>query len=148
MIRNDWKSTVNQLRLFSEDVDVGDMDKLKSHPERLAAYNQFWLERDPSEGTPENEATAAFYYRIRVANERFGIMKVEGWRSDRGRIYIRYGEPDYLDDEPFSPDRLPYQVWHYIAITPDRHFVFVDENQDGDYRLQYPFDGLGRVGGY
>lgn len=148
MIRNDWKATTQQLKLFSEDVDVGDMEDLKTFEECLAAFNQFWLERDPTDGTTENEAKVAFYYRIRIANERFGVMRREGWRSDRGEIFIRYGEPDHVVEEPFSIDRSPYQVWTYSRMSPTRKFYFVDENSDGDYRLQYPYDGLGYPGGY
>ena len=148
MVRNDWKATVQQLRLFSDDVDVGDMEDLKTFEARVKAFDQFWAERDPTEGTAENEARTAFYYRVRIANERFGIMRMEGWRSDRGRIYIQYGEPDFMVEEPFSLSNHPYQVWQYTRISPNRRFVFVDENEDGDYRLQYPYDGLSSVGGY
>ncbi|MEW5795705.1 MAG: GWxTD domain-containing protein [Candidatus Zixiibacteriota bacterium] len=148
MIRNDWKAVVRQLELFAEDVDVGDMEKLETVEERIKAFDQFWLERDPTDGTPENEAKTAFYYRVRIANERFGVMQREGWRTDRGRIYIQYGEPDYLVNEPFSPDRRPYQVWYYTSISPNRRFLFIDENEDGDYRLQYPYDGLGTTVGF
>ena len=148
LIRNDWKTAVEQLKLFSEDVDVKDMEKLKTVEERVKAFDQFWLERDPTDGTPENEAKTAFYYRIRIANERFGAMRTEGWRTDRGRIYVQWGEPDYLVNEPFAPDTHPYQIWYYTSISPNRRFVFVDENEDGDYRLQYPFDGLSTTGGY
>ena len=148
ILRSDWKTTVRQLELFAEDVDVGDMAKLETYEERLVAFNQFWSERDPTDGTLENEAKVAFYYRVRVANERFGIMRVDGWRTDRGRIFIQYGEPDYLVEEPFAPDRRPYQVWHYTYISPNRQFLFIDENEDGDYRLQYPYDGLGRIGNF
>jgi GWxTD domain-containing protein len=148
MIRNDWKATVQQLKLFSDDVDVGDMEDLKTFEERVKAFDQFWSERDPTDGTSENEARTAFYYRVRIANERFGIMRMEGWRTDRGRIYIQYGEPDFLVEEPFSLSYHPYQVWQYVRISPNRLFVFVDENEDGDYRLQYPYDGLSNIGGY
>ncbi len=75
-------------------------------------------------------------------------MRMEGWRTDRGHIYVRYGEPDYMVEEPFSLSHHPYQVWQYTRISPNRRFVFVDENEDGDYRLQYPYDGLGGVGGF
>ena len=148
MVRNDWKATVQQLRLFSDDVDVGDMEDLKTFEERRKAFDQFWAERDPTDGTPENEAKTAFYYRIRFANERFGIMRMEGWRTDRGRIYVQYGEPDFIIEEPFSLSSHPYQIWQYTSISPTRQFVFVDENEDGDYRLQFPYDGIGTVGGY
>jgi hypothetical protein len=33
-------------------------------------------------------------------------------------------------------------VWHYTSIGRYRRFLFIDENADGDYRLQYPYDGL------
>ena len=148
MIRNDWKAAVKQLELFADDVDVGDMEKLGTIEERVRAFDQFWLERDPTDGTPENEAKTAFYYRVRIANERFGVMRQEGWRTDRGRIYIQYGEPDYLVNEPFSPDRRPYQVWYYTGISPNRRFLFIDENEDGDYRLQFPYDGLSTTVGF
>jgi GWxTD domain-containing protein len=134
--------------LFSEDVDVGDMDDLKTFEERVKAFDLFWAERDPTDGTAENEAKAAFYYRVRIADERFGVMRMDGWRTDRGRIYIQYGEPDFLVEEPFSLSSHPYQVWQYTRISPTRQFVFVDENEDGDYRLQYPYDGLNNIGSY
>lgn len=41
-----------------------------------------------------------------------------------------------------SPDALPYQIWHYYREGAYRRFTFVDENEDGDYRLQFPYDGL------
>jgi len=148
MIRNDWKAVVQQLKLFSEDVDVGDMEDLKDYEARLVSFNQFWRERDPTEGTIENEAKVAFYHRVRIANERFGIMRRDGWRSDRGRVFIRHGEPDHMIEEPFSLDRQPYQIWTYTRMSPNRRFYFIDENNDGDYRLQFPYDGLGYSGGF
>ena len=148
MIRNDWSATLQQLRLFSEDVDVSDMEDLESYEDRLRAFQQFWRDRDPTDGTEENEAKVAFYYRISVANQLFGILQRDGWRTDRGRIYVQYGEPDYLTDEPFSIDALPYQIWHYVNMSPVRNFLFVDEKGDGDYRLQYPYDGIGTSYGF
>jgi GWxTD domain-containing protein len=148
LIRNDWKTALQQLKLFAEDVDVRDMEKLETIEDRIKAFDHFWQERDPTDGTPENEAKAAFYYRIRVANDQFGVMRMEGWRTDRGRIFVQYGEPDYLVNEPFSPDRHPYQIWYYTGISPNRRFAFVDEKEDGDFRLQYPYDGLSSTGDY
>src|SRR5204863_9772888 len=57
----------------------------------------FWQRRDPTPGTPENEVETAYYAKIAEANKRFregGAASVPGWRTDRGRILIRYGEPD------------------------------------------------------
>ena len=69
-------------------------------------------------------------------------MGRDGWRSDRGKIYIQYGEPDQIDDYPVAINGKPFQEWHYYRHGSYRKFVFVDEYEDGDYRLQYPYDGL------
>ena len=110
--------------------------------ERKEAFAEFWRKRDPTLGTVENEVLREFYRRVHVANVRFTGMRREGWRTDRGRIYIQFGEPDQIDDYPYEPNAVPYQIWHYYMSGPYRRFTFVDERQDGDYRLIFPYDGL------
>jgi len=148
MIRNDWNSAVAQLELYADNdnyLPPEGLDKLKdleTLEERQQAFDQFWQERDPSPGTPENEFKSAFYHRIALANHYFGMLYRQGWKTDRGRVFVRYGEPDQVDDIPFSPSSVPYQIWHYYTSGRYRKFLFVDENQDGDYRLQFPYDGI------
>jgi len=142
MIRHDWDNTVSQLDLLTDTDNLRDMGKLESYEDRIRAFNEFWVSHDPTPGTPENEVKLAFYGRVRIANDNFGIMRRPGWKTDRGRIYIEFGPPDHLIDVPFAPESRPYQVWHYTNIGRYRRFLFIDENADGDYRLQYPYDGL------
>ncbi|MCH7812627.1 MAG: GWxTD domain-containing protein [Planctomycetes bacterium] len=70
------------------------------------------------------------------------IARREGWETDRGRIYIIYGHPDQLEDWPYSPNARPYQEWHYYRDGRYKRFLFIDKNEDGEYRLAYPYDGL------
>jgi len=142
MLRHDWKNTVLQLDLLTDTDNLGDMKKIESYEDRLKAFNEFWIAQDPTPGTPENEVKAAFYARVQIANDNFGVMRRPGWKTDRGRVYIEFGAPDHLVDVPFAPESRPYQVWHYTNIGRYRRFLFIDENADGDYRLQYPYDGL------
>ena len=44
----------------------------------------------PNPSTPENEFKQSFFERVRYANENYGVLE-PGWRSDRGRLYIKYG---------------------------------------------------------
>lgn len=102
----------------------------------------FWRRRDPSPGTPANEAQAAFYQRIAEANRRFregGAAEVPGWRTDRGRIFVRYGEPDDVLRRPQTGPDLPWEVWKY---SKDRalKFVFLDRTRLGNYALIYTND--------
>ena len=142
MIRNDWKTTRDQLELIAESGELDGWKDLATMEERRQAFQRFWVSRDPTIGTPANEAMSEFYHRVAVANHSFAMPRREGWRTDRGHIYIRFGQPDQVDDVPFATHAVPYQVWHYYSIGRYRRFVFIDEREDGDYRLQYPYDGL------
>jgi GWxTD domain-containing protein len=141
-LKNDWETTVSQLSLIARKGELDNWKNIASYEERQRVFVQFWVDRDPTAGTPTNEAMIEFYHRIAVANHSFANVYSDGWRTDRGRIYVKYGQPDQVDDEPFSTDALPYQIWHYYTQGAYRRFLFVDEREDGDYRLQYPYDGL------
>ena len=65
--------------------------------EQEAYLDRFWKERDPTPLSAQNEERDKFYQRVRYANEHYAIQGlVKGMLSDRGRVYIRYGEPDEI----------------------------------------------------
>ncbi len=141
-IKHDYKTVLKQLAIIAENDEIDKMKDIKDLEARVLAFKTFWEERDPTPGTKYNEIKAEFYRRIRYATNHFSYLKDNGWNSDRGRIFILYGEPDQLDDYPISPNRRPYQEWHYYKEGRYRKFLFIDEHEDGDYRLIYPYDGL------
>jgi len=59
---------------------------------------------------------------------------LKGWKSDRGRIYIKYGEPDEVYNEVHPLDLKPYIVWVYYR--PNLVFVFMDMGGYGQYELR------------
>ncbi|HXI20803.1 MAG TPA: GWxTD domain-containing protein, partial [Gemmatimonadales bacterium] len=108
----------------------------------LAAKRQFltrfWQQRDPTPGTARNENREAFYAAIDQADRQFdegGRARVPGWRTDRGRIAIRNGEPsDVLDRRIASGTSGPYLVWRYTR-GKDRYYIFADRTGFGAYKL-------------
>jgi GWxTD domain-containing protein len=70
--------------------------RLKSDEEREQFIEQFWLRRDPNPDTDKNEYREEHYERIAYANQNFAVDGVPGWRTDRGIIYITYGQPDEI----------------------------------------------------
>ncbi|KAA3634185.1 MAG: hypothetical protein DWP97_07625 [Calditrichaeota bacterium] len=142
MIKFDYDVLVSQIEMIADKNETEILKDKETFEERYNAFNTFWETKDPTPGTYENEVKSEFYRRISVANQNFSYIYNNGWRTDRGRIYILYGEPDQVDDYPIVPDRRPYQEWHYYTGSQYRKFVFVDVNLDGDYRLVYPYDGL------
>src|SRR6185503_9333012 len=70
--------------------------RLQTDDERQTWIESFWLRRDPTPDTEENEYKEEHYRRIQWANDRYA-SGIPGWKTDRGMIYIKYGPPDDID---------------------------------------------------
>ncbi len=124
--------------------------RLETNEEREQFIEQFWLRRDPTPDTVENEFKEEHYRRIAYANERFA-SGIPGWRTDRGRIYIIWGPPDEIETHPTggsyerppeegggSTSTYPFEKWRYRyleGIGNDVNLEFVDPTGSGEYRL-------------
>ena len=87
------------VRWIITDEERAAFKQLSNDEERDNFIEQFWLRRDPTPDTAENEYKEEHYRRIAYANEHFAAG-VPGWRTDRGRIYIMYGKADEIDAHP------------------------------------------------
>ncbi len=123
---------------------------LRSPEEKENFIEQFWLRRDPDPSTGVNEFKEEHYRRIAYTNDHFH-SGVPGWRTDRGRIYIRFGQPDSI--QKFGPAEtyvrpmsegggitktFPFEIWRYRDIEgvgPDIELEFVDTTLSNEYRL-------------
>ena len=103
----------------------------------------FWKRRDQTPGTPVNEARQVFYEGVAYADKNFGEkgrVSAPGWRTDRGRIYVKFGSPDEQLDRVQAGRAVPYQVWRYRRGR-DRYYVFADRsNGIGIYQLVHSND--------
>jgi len=102
----------------------------------------FWQKRDPTAGTPRNEAQEDFYARIAEANRRYregGAAQIPAWRTDRGRIFIKYGPPDEVLTRPQAGNSRPYEVWKYSRGRALK-YVFLDQTLFGNYVLIWTDD--------
>ncbi len=107
---------------------------------RARAWESFWTRRDPTPDTPRNETMLDFFRRVRYANTHFSGQTGAGWRTDQGRVYIRYGPPDQIEERPATFYEPPLQIWHYFALN--QRFVFAEREGFGRYDLISP--GLDR----
>jgi GWxTD domain-containing protein len=124
--------------------------RLQADEEREHFIEQFWLRRDPTPGTLENEFREEHYRRIAYANEHFA-SRIPGWKTDRGRIYITYGPPDEIEDHSTggsyqrpaaegggTTSTFPFQQWRYRFIEGIGSNViieFVDPTMTGEFRM-------------
>jgi len=50
----------------------------------------------------------------------------EGFETDRGRVYLKYGAPSNIITRETSPSEYPYEIWTYnkIGVFSNKRFVF------------------------
>lgn len=112
--------------------------QLQSEAEREAFIEAFWRRRDPEPLTPENEFRAEHYERIAYANSRLGgETAIPGWMTDRGRIWIKLGEPDERETFAAVPGLYPAELWFYLQrdeyLLPALYILFFQEHNAGPF---------------
>lgn len=118
--------TVQDIRFFNE---------LASLDEKRKWLFYFWSKQDKNPDTAMNEFRFAYKQRIEYANNYFKEMGVEGWTTDRGRVYCIYGEPNFIERFPSEIGQVPYQIWHYYDLEGGSEFVFADTQSNDEYQL-------------
>ncbi|MCX7833107.1 MAG: GWxTD domain-containing protein, partial [Ignavibacteria bacterium] len=91
----------------------------------------FWTKRDNTPQTQANEYKINYFKRIENANKMFKEPFQEGWRTDRGRIYMIYGAPNDIERFDYEADIRSYQIWHYETIEGGTICVFAESNYSG-----------------
>jgi GWxTD domain-containing protein len=149
-----YKKWLNQdVRWIITPEEQSAFKQLSNDEERDQFIEQFWLRRDPTPDTPENEFKEEHYRRIAYANEHFPAGK-PGWMTDRGRIYIVFGPPDEIEAHPSGgtynrpmdqgggeTTTYPFEVWRYRYIEglgshgQEVMIEFVDSCGCADYHM-------------
>jgi len=149
-----YKKWLNQdVRWIITPEELSAFKQLSNDEERDQFIEQFWLRRDPTPDTPENEYKEEHYRRIAYANEHFPAGK-PGWMTDRGRTYIVFGPPDEIEAHPSGgtynrpmeqgggeTSTYPFETWRYRYIeglgshSQEVMMEFVDSCMCGDYHM-------------
>jgi GWxTD domain-containing protein len=96
----------------------------------------FWTRRD----LPE------FARRMEHVEQRYARPKTSGISTDRGRIYVKYGEPDAVEQRVIESDLRSREYWQYYGTGYT--FVFIDIRGDGNLRLAWTNSPDERSTGY
>jgi GWxTD domain-containing protein len=125
-------------KLPSGDVDVVDY-MLKNDSiagQRLYLFS-FWAQNSP------NNPEAAYNKYMEVAraiDKQFNSGFRYGFETDRGYIYLKYGQPDDIVTRETEPSAPPYEIWSYNEFPATRQnnvrFVFYNPSlAPGNFQL-------------
>ncbi|OIP60374.1 MAG: hypothetical protein AUK34_06535 [Ignavibacteria bacterium CG2_30_36_16] len=134
----DLNKAIKQLVYIATEDEIEKIEETENRDEKVKEYLNFWKKKDPTPQTEDNPIFDEYYRRVFYANEKFSHY-IEGWKTDRGMVFIILGPPNNVDRHPFEFNTKPYEVWEYYDLN--RQFVFVDETGFGDYRLITPMYG-------
>lgn len=83
--------------------------------EKKRFWLAFWDKIDP-DPVRARMLMKEYYRRVAYANEHFRSPHQKGWRTDRGRVYIRFDKPDHVDRYLFGGGAKSYEIWHYYRL--------------------------------
>lgn len=111
---------------------------LASDEAAAAFVEEFWSKRDPYPLRPDNPLQEQFEERAAEAEGRYGEGGIAGWRTDRGTVYVLYGEPAEVDYEVAPDPQDPLiEIWRYEKKAeegldgerPERVFRFIKRGE-------------------
>jgi GWxTD domain-containing protein len=146
-----WKKWLNEDVVYIiTDEEKQAFKRLRTDEERQQFVEQFWLRRDPTPDTEENEYKEEHYRRIAYANDHYA-SGIPGWKADRGMIYIKYGAADEVESHPSGgsyqrpyeegggeTSTYPFETWRYRyleGIGTNIVIEFVDTTMSGEYHI-------------
>lgn len=137
-----------------EKATVAELNRRNNLAEKQAFLYYFWIRRDEQQA---EQLWNEYRERIDYVDKNFAYPRTPGHRTDRGRVYLQYGPPDFIRDEKNFVGAmhlgsgntrvetgtghvyyLPYQLWRYNKLDNDdanRVFLFWDELRSSFYKL-------------
>jgi GWxTD domain-containing protein len=92
---------------------------------------QFWFNQNQND--PEKNWNE-YKRKLKYVQRQYGARSTRGYNTDRGRIYLKYGMPNSINDKPNSSNSYPYQVWHYYRAGKfnNKTCIFYSPNMIGN----------------
>jgi GWxTD domain-containing protein len=129
---SDPKLAVDALKLIATEKEIDQMSTFSSNKSRKA-FQAFWQKRNPDTTRAYNSVMAEYYRRVDESIKRFSTTnEKDGYRTDRGRIYILYGAPS-ITNRLLKPNTAPAEIWTYEKLK--KRFTFRDLKKNSNFIL-------------
>jgi len=110
-----------------------EFDNCMISEDKKAAIDKFWVDIGGSNERAK-ELIKKYYGRVQESNKLFSSFQ-EGWKTDRGMIYIVFGAPNNVSK------RKNGEIWTYGEVGNPRSLIFIftkviNPFTDNDYYLE------------
>jgi GWxTD domain-containing protein len=117
---------------------------LATDQDRDHFIESFWAIRNPDPNSPSNTFREEHYRRLDYANTHYGLPSAgNGWRTDRGMVYITLGPPQQKRSYPNTRYLEPLETWFYqdpgSALAPYFSVLFFQPSPAEDFRIYSPY---------
>lgn len=120
---------------IATDKEKDQYEKIHTVEGKREFLYKFWSERESDQSGNEKVSYTDYMNRVNIAAKRFKNISRAGWKTDMGRVYIKYGEPSEIERFPNEGDKRPYEIWHYNNIEGGVIFIFGDLTGFSNYVL-------------
>jgi GWxTD domain-containing protein len=131
----DCDKMFNEAKYIASQSEITQYKKLNSLQSKREFLFHFWKIRDTDPTHAKNNFKEEYIKRAEYANQNFGWGKRDGYITDRGRVYLLYGEPDEREYHSSEGEMKSYEVWSYHQIEGGVVFYFGDITGFGNYEL-------------
>jgi GWxTD domain-containing protein len=136
MSEEELEKEFDEARYISNQNEKVDWKRLTTVESKREYLFNFWNMRDENKITPINETQLEYAERINYTRKKFSdLSQKEGWKTDRGRVFVIYGSPSEIERNPFTSETVPYEIWYYNEIEGGVIFVFADYSGFSSYKL-------------
>ena len=94
----DWSKSP-EFQFLATDAEQKEWKKVTTDEQADKFVQLFWARRDPDLKTPVNEYKIAFDQRVKEADQLFGMPRLRGALTERGKAYLLIGAPKTLHRE-------------------------------------------------
>jgi GWxTD domain-containing protein len=125
-----------QVSYIASEYETELFNNCATHEAKQRFLFGFWKRRNPDTTKAVNEARENYRKQIAVSNKKFAYAKMkDGWRTDRGRILLKYGEPTTIEYHVQEGEKKAYEIWYYDSLMGGVQFIFADWKRNGFYIL-------------
>jgi GWxTD domain-containing protein len=130
------KKEYDKIKFLMTKTEESRWKDLSEEKAKQRALFNFWRVRDSDTTTYFNEAKDDFDKAVKYADEYFSFSKgFEGWRTDRGRVLLKYGFPMQVERFERRGEQIPCEIWYYGEGGGGAYFYFVDKSGYNNFIL-------------